>query len=146
MSYATVADMLARFGEAELRQLSDIDTPRTGAVVDAVVQRALDDAGAWIDSHLVGRYPLPISDAGALAALQMHCANEARYLLMTAAADEPAIKAHDERVAFFRAVAKGEIVLIAPEQMPASSGVGEVLFSGGSKVFGRDAATSDEDA
>jgi phage gp36-like protein len=137
MSYATVADMLGRFGETELRQLSDIDTPRTGAVVDAVVQRALDDASAWIDAYLLGRYTLPIADAGALAVLKMHCAAEARYLLMTAQADEAAVKAHDERIAFFTRVAKGEIVLIAPEAMPAATGVGEVLFDGGSKLFGR---------
>lgn len=137
MSYVVIADLLLRFGDAEMRQLSDIETPRTGAVVDAVVQRAIDDASAWIDSYLVGRYALPITDTRALDALRLHCGNEARYLLMTTNPDEVAVKGHEERVAWLKAVAKGDIVLIAPEAMPAAAGVGDVLFDGGSKLFGR---------
>lgn len=138
MSYATPADMQARYGAAELLQLSDIGSPRTGVVQVAVLQRALDDASAWIDGYLVGRYPLPIADAPALAKLTLDCAAEARFLLMTVNVDEAAQKAHDERAAFYRAVAKGDINLVAPAQAAAPEGVGPVLFSPGSKLFGRE--------
>ena len=138
MSYATKADMQVRYGDTELRQLSDIGTPRTGLIVDTVILRALTDASSWIDGYLVGRYPLPISDASALAKLNLDCAAEARFLLMTSNVDEAAQKAHDERVAFYRAVAKGDIALIAAADVPAALGVGPVLFDRGNKVFGRE--------
>jgi phage gp36-like protein len=138
MPYATQSDMLVRYGETELRQLSDIGTPRLGTVDSSVIARALADASAWIDSYLVGRYPLPITDAGALATLNLHCAAEARYLLMTASPDDQAVKGHEERERYLRSIAKGEINLIAPAAAPAAEGVGDVLWTGGSKLFGRD--------
>lgn len=139
MIYATQADLLERFGETELRQLSDNTSPRIGAINSIVVDRALADASAWIDSYLVGRYALPIADVAALGVLKMHCSFEARYLLMTVHADEAAIKAHDERLKWLLGVAKGDIVLIAPEAVPVPAGAGPVLFDKGHKVFGRDA-------
>lgn len=144
MSYATKADMLLRYGDTELRQLSDINTPRLGVVADAVVQRALDDATAWIDGHLIGRYPLPIGDPAALRKLNLDCAAEARFLLMTTHVDDAAQKAHDERMLFYRAVAKGDIALIAAVDAPAAIGIGPVLFDRGSKVFGRETTLADE--
>ena len=137
MPYATKTDMQLRYGDAELQQLTDIGKPRTGAIVDAVLDRALADASAWIDSYLVGRYPLPITDAAALDGLKLHATGEARYLLMTANPDDAAQKAHDERERFFSRVAKGEISLIAAADVPAALGLGPVLFKPGSKVFGR---------
>lgn len=145
MPYATRADMLVRYGDTELRQLSDISTPRAGVIVDAVLDRALIDASAWIDGHLVGRYTLPIVDASALPKLNLDCAAEARYLLMTTQVDEATQKAHDERAAFYRAVAKGDIALIAPADVPAATGVGPVLFDRGNKVFGREGSNFGSD-
>jgi phage gp36-like protein len=143
MPYATKADMQTRYGDTELRQLSDIGTPRTGAIVDAVIDRALVDASAWLDSFLVGRYPLPIADTSALARLNLDCAAEARFLMMTVNVDDAAQKAHDERLAFYTAVAKGSIDLIAAADIPPAVGVGPVLFDRGSKVFGREGAELD---
>lgn len=145
MSYATQADMLLRYGAAELRQLSDIEDPRTGAVVDAVIERALVDATAWLNGYLVGRYALPIIETSVLARLNLDCAAEARFLLMTTNVDEAAQKAHDERAAFYRSVAKGDIALLAAADTPAAVGVGPVLFDRGSKVFGREGSTFDGD-
>lgn len=143
MPYATKSDMQLRYGDAELRQLTDIETPRAGAIVDAVLNRALSDASAWIDSFLVGRYPLPIVDVAALEGLKLHCVGEARFLLMTTHPDESAQKAHDERAAFFRAVAKGDISLIAAADVPPIAGAGSVVFNPGSKVFTHDETADD---
>lgn len=140
MSYASKADMLVRYGDTELRQLSDISSPRAGVVVDAVVERALADATAWLDGFLMGRYALPITDASALARLNLDCASEARYLMMTVNADAAAQAMHDERFKFYSAVAKGDISLIAPVNVPAAVGLGPVLFNPGSKLFGREAS------
>ena len=140
MSYATIADMQVRYGDTELRQLSDLG--RSGVTVPAVLQRALDDATAWLDGHLVGRYPLPITDTPALAKLNLDCAAEARFLLMTVSVDEAAQKAHDERVAFYRAVAKGDIALIAAAAIAPAVGLGPVLFDRGEKGFARDGSSA----
>lgn len=59
MPYATLDDLIARFGELELIQLSDAATP--GLIDDAVVARALADADAIVDGHLGGRYALPLA-------------------------------------------------------------------------------------
>lgn len=57
MRYATVADMLARFSEAELAQLTD---PDTGTVNAARVETKLDDAQAAIDGRIGQVYRLPL--------------------------------------------------------------------------------------
>lgn len=58
MGYATQADLIVRFGEPELVQLSD----RVGAGVPdaAIVARALEDAAAEIEGYLAARYALPL--------------------------------------------------------------------------------------
>lgn len=58
MAYATLADLITRFGEREIVQLTD--TEQTGAPDGVTVGRALGDATAEIDAALVGRYKLPM--------------------------------------------------------------------------------------
>ena len=142
MPYATQADMLARFGPAEVQQLTDINIPRLGATDAAVLATALGDASAWIDGYLRGRYPLPITDTGALALLRMHCCNAARYNLMSVAPDEQATKLYEAAERYLVQVAQGKINLVAPDQVPAAAGAGSVIFNAGSKVFGRDGETA----
>lgn len=61
MAYATAADMVARFGEEEMIRLSSQDGALTAAPNGAVIQVALDDATAVIESHLRTRYLLPLN-------------------------------------------------------------------------------------
>lgn len=61
MTYATKADMLERYAESDLRQLTDRDPPYSDAIVDAVLDRALADADEEIDAYLRPRYRLPLS-------------------------------------------------------------------------------------
>ena len=56
MAYATVADMIARFGELEVLQLTDRN--QEGVIDKAVAKTALDDATAEIDAYL-GRFKRP---------------------------------------------------------------------------------------
>ncbi|MEQ8396425.1 DUF1320 domain-containing protein [Thalassobaculum sp.] len=60
MGYVTKTDMIARYGEDQLIQLTD----RTGAgtIDDAVLAAAIADADAEIDAHLQGRYRLPLAE------------------------------------------------------------------------------------
>ena len=57
--YCTQADIEARFGVAELIQLTDRN--RTGTVDAVAIARAIDDAEAEIDGYLAGRYALPFT-------------------------------------------------------------------------------------
>lgn len=59
MSYATLPDLYARFGETEVNQVADTDGTSTPDPV--LVSRALADATAEIEAALVGRYQLPLS-------------------------------------------------------------------------------------
>ena len=57
--YATRQDMISRFGEEEIRLLTDRDGS-AGAIVDAVLDQVLADASAEIDGYIGGRYRLPL--------------------------------------------------------------------------------------
>lgn len=56
--YCTQADIVARFGEAELKQLTD----RTGTntIDSTAVEAAIADAAAEIDGYIATRYTLPL--------------------------------------------------------------------------------------
>lgn len=58
MNYATVQDMVDRYGEAELVQLTD---PDLVAVVEPKAVRALDDAQAFADGFVGRIYRLPLA-------------------------------------------------------------------------------------
>jgi phage gp36-like protein len=59
--YASVTDMIARFGETHLIRLSRPED-RTAETVDAAkVETALKDASALIDGYIRGRYFVPVT-------------------------------------------------------------------------------------
>jgi len=67
MSYATPNDLIARYPNRDLVQLSNEDPAQT-AVNEAVLQQALNDASAEIDGYLEGRFALPLGDPPAVLA------------------------------------------------------------------------------
>lgn len=135
MSYAIATDMLESFGSAEMRQLTDIEQPRLNAVNPVVMERALRNASDLIDGYLVGRYAVPLANPP--AALRVHCCGVARYLLMANAADDRAKADFTAAVSYLKGVATGAVALLPPAQAEVPEGLGPVLFSTGSKVFGR---------
>ncbi len=64
-AYVSQAQLVDRFGDAMLRQLTSRTVP-SGAIDAAVVTRAITDAGATIDGYLAGRYQLPLPSVPAL--------------------------------------------------------------------------------
>jgi phage gp36-like protein len=79
MAYATIADLQARFGQAEVEQLSDREQPGQGWAVDAVAQRALDDAAGLIDARLGARFAVPVASPST-ELVRVAC-DVARYLM-----------------------------------------------------------------
>lgn len=135
--YATAQDMLDRFGSPRLVQLTDVDLPSTGTVNATRLSRALEDASGEIDGYLVGRMALPLANPPQV--LKLHCCTIAHFRLLGAAADEATTAAYTAAVAYLRQVAKGEILLTAPADVPTPAGLGPVSFVAGSKVMGREA-------
>lgn len=121
MSYATQADLIARFGADELVQLTDRAEAHT---IDAsVVAAALADADAAIDGYLAGRYAVPVAPVPAL--LLRLAADIARYLLHGNAAPDAVRRAYDDAIKMLRDLSAGVAVLTgvaapAPGASPAA--------------------------
>ena len=67
MVYAQPSDMIARYPNRDLVQLTNEDPTET-AVNQTVLQQALTDASAEIDGYLESRFALPLSDPPAVLA------------------------------------------------------------------------------
>jgi len=59
--YATVADMVARFGELEMIQLTDTENIPPSEIDASRVQVKLSDAAAYIDGYIGQVYRLPLT-------------------------------------------------------------------------------------
>ncbi|MGV8987648.1 MAG: gp436 family protein [Cypionkella sp.] len=62
MTYCTEADLIARYGNQMLVDLTDRAELATGTIDSAVVSAATAGAAAMIDGYLAGRYALPLAD------------------------------------------------------------------------------------
>jgi phage gp36-like protein len=107
--YATKQNMIDRFGNAELVQLTDRELPATGAIVDAVLNKALADANAEIDGYLVGQYQLPL--ASVPANLELLASDIALYRLFKDRATEEVRQRYDDAVKYLRDVGQGKLSL-----------------------------------
>lgn len=137
MAYATVADLIARFGEEELIQLTD----RAGAhaVDGAIAQRALDDASAEMDGYLAVRYQLPLPTVPTLLA-RIAC-DVARYRLWEDHASDEVRRRYEDSRRLLEAIAKGLVSLGLPANLPPAAQPQLSLAaakSGPAPVFGPD--------
>lgn len=129
MPYATRQNLIDRFGEDELIQLTD--RAGDGVIDDTVLNMALADADATIDSYLAKRYDLPLSLVP--PALVPKAAAIARYLLHDESPTEAAKENHKEAIAWLRDVSAGRVELDVGGDTPAEADV--VLQDGAGPVF-----------
>ena len=66
MPYATISDLVSRFGEDELVQLTDRSTPPSRTIDAVVAVAALHSAAAEADTYLAVRYGTPVSPVPAM--------------------------------------------------------------------------------
>jgi phage gp36-like protein len=130
--YASVADMIERFGETEMVELTDFE--HTGEVVAAKVERALDDASAEIDGYLAARFQLPVTDTPRL--LSVLCSDIARYRLETRVNSEQARQRYEDALAKLRKIQSGEINL--PLASPPAVSAEPMVSPGRARVFDDD--------
>lgn len=139
MVYATVEDMVARFSELEVIQLTDRN--QDGLIDEDVAAVALADATAEIDAYL-GRFKRPFTDVPPI--LKRLCCDIARYRLTAAngvlITDEIRNRYKIDVLDLLRAMAKGEVQLGVDDsgEEVAAGEDGIVFVNGKNKVFGRD--------
>lgn len=107
MSYATVQGLIARYGEAEIFQLTD--RLGLGVIDDAVALRALNDADATIDTYLGARYSLPLATPS--VAVEAAAAAIARYLLYVGTPPEGVAAQYKQSMDWLRDIAGGDAAL-----------------------------------
>lgn len=116
MAYASQQDLVDRFGEQELIQLTDREN--TGAIVSHVVDRALGDADAEINSYVVARYKLPLPETPAVL-VRLAC-DIARYQLSGDRVQESVRQRYEDAVKFLKSLSRGEADLgVAVGETPA---------------------------
>jgi len=105
MNYCTKQDLIDRFGENELVQLTD--RIGTGLIDDAVINQAIADAAAEIDNYIVKYLPLSAVPAGLV---RIAC-DIARFYLYDDAVIDIVEKRYDGARHFLEMVAKGQASL-----------------------------------
>ncbi|PIP98548.1 MAG: hypothetical protein COW76_20515 [Shewanella sp. CG18_big_fil_WC_8_21_14_2_50_42_11] len=133
MTYCTVADMQTRFDEWELIGLSN---PGGQAIDAAVIEQAIVDAEAEIESYLGGRYALPLNPVPKV--LNRIACTLARYYLHDGQLNEAADKAYQDALRFLKDVAKGLVKLgVDTDGAEATSTSQTVKMQSDSAVWGR---------
>ena len=134
MPYATKQDMIDRFGEEELIQLTD--RSNAGVIDDQVLNRAIADADAEIDGYLGGRYALPLAIVP--VSLGRIAADVTRYYLYEDAATDHVRQRYEDAVRFMRAVGEGKVSLGIDASGATAQQAGGASMTSGGRIFTRD--------
>ncbi|MGL4938434.1 gp436 family protein [Shewanella sp.] len=110
MTYATIDDLVMRFGAQELEQLAPGLSP--GSINDALVQAAIMDACAEIDSYIGQRYTLPLANTPEIM-VGVTC-DLARFRLYAVNPIEEVTERYNQRIAFLRDVSAGKAGIPVP--------------------------------
>ncbi|MDM7320237.1 MAG: DUF1320 family protein [Fervidobacterium sp.] len=116
MSYLTVSEFKERFGVQRVAEIVSDDN---------LIQTAIDDATAEIDSYLAVRYVLPLPIVPAV--IKRLCADIAMYRLLTLrdmGEIEDVRKRYEDAVKLLQEIAKGNVSLGVPQasqDKPATS-------------------------
>jgi len=133
MAYCTEQDLITRYGEKELIQLTDKDN--VGQLDLDVIESAIADADSLIDGYLGGRYGLPIKPVP--RALGRIACEICRYYLYENLASDEVKDRYNEAVKSLKAISKGEMSIgISVEgEKPSSQNTVEMVTGG--NVFNR---------
>ncbi len=138
MSYATAQDMINRYPNRDLVQLTNED-PTATTINNAPISQALADASAEIDGYIEARITLPLTDPPAvLNRLTTDIAMYRMQSLRPLHDLEDARKRYEDAVAMLAKVAAGELTLgLSPDgQEPPLAGSVETV-QGPKRIFNR---------
>jgi len=137
MKYALVQDMIDRFGEAELIQLTDRAIPPTGSYVAEIIEENLNDAEAEINAYLANRYALPLAEVPTI--LKRLTCDVARYHLHGSNLTEEVTQRYKDSVAFLKRISKGDASLGINQDSGTSPTVENVPeYFGAERIFSND--------
>ena len=133
MPYATAQDIIDRYGNDTLLMLTDRDND--DQVDTQVIEQAVADATAEIDTYVAAKYTLPLPTIPSV--LVRLCVDISIYRL-SATADmvtEEKRQRYEDAIALLRRIAKGEVSLGISQPAPTSNG--KVHMVSKPKRFGR---------
>ena len=113
MAYASEQDLIYRFGESEVIQI----TRGTTTVNSSVLAEAQAQADAEIDGYLRGRYALPL--AGTPEIINRCACDIARWILYSGVITEEVERRYKRSIELLEKIAKGDIqlgLLAAPSE------------------------------
>lgn len=134
MPYATTADLIARFGEQSIIDLTDRADPPAGVVDAAVVAAALADAHAEIDGYLAVKYQVPVTTSA--DRLRAVACDLTRYRLHGDRVTDEVRTRYEDAVRWLRDIAGGKAVLPGAAAPDGGSAANLVEVVPGRKVFG----------
>lgn len=112
MAYATVQDLIDRYGQTEIVRLTTPADQDLDGVVQPVAEAALADASAEIDGYVGRRYRVPIDVPPPIVVAK--CCAIARYKLSTGEQKSPTEemrRQYEDGIAWARDVSLGKFVL-----------------------------------
>jgi phage gp36-like protein len=135
--YVTRQQLVDRYGTDRLVDLTDRGEPPAGGIVDAVLDRAIADAGEEVDAHLAARYALPLSPP--VPAVLVTIAAQLAYAALHVETAPDKVTA-DARAArdMLRRIASADLKLVGVAGAEAPSASGVAVASGPDRLFGRD--------
>jgi phage gp36-like protein len=134
MSYSTQQDLIDRFGQEELVELSD--RSRSGAIDAVVVTRAIDDAAAEIDGYLSAKFALPLDPVP--QTLKRIACDIARHHLYDDRVTEQVRNRYNDAIKFLKGVASGEISIGVDASAEAPAATGGPQHEAEDRVYTRD--------
>lgn len=136
MTYATVSDLVTRFGNMALAQLTGQGEVPADEPEEAVLTAVLVDATETIDGYAAGRYKTPLCPVP--APVRRWCADIAVYYLYVATGNVPddVRKAFEDAMAGLKDMSKGVITFqcegAVSESAPSS---GDIMVSMPPRMF-----------
>lgn len=107
MTYCAQADLVTRFGNEEMLQLTD--PTNTGSINATILGAAQADADAEIDGYLGGRYQLPLTTVPAV--LTRIACDLTRYYLYGDVPLTHVRQRYEDAIKFLVGVSKGSVLL-----------------------------------
>ena len=136
MAYAVVSDLVARYGERELIQLTDRLSPPSEAIDPAVATKALSDASDVIDGYISAWYALPLTEAPPMLA-ELACVI-ARYKLYIDAPTAKVKEDYDDAMKRLSDISKGVMKIPGLAGVEPEARQGVVLAVEQDRLFTRD--------
>lgn len=139
MSYAAAQDIINRYPNRDLVQLTNED-PAATTVNTAALDQALADASAEIDGYLGGRFALPLTDPPmVLSRLACDIAMYRIQALRPLHDLAEARRRYEDALVMLARVADGELTLgIAADGNETQAAAGAEQLEGPPRVFSRD--------